>query len=294
MPWETQHFNSTNHTLAPNKSTEMEAGGTHPAGFHSPLSGICLLLPCRSRGAKWKQVTNGLHAFSDEGGKGEWQNIFSDTTFSFCPCSSANLILIAGKDHRETLFFMTKLCYILKKWIKRSATRMFCFMAFCGYYLKKKKICPLTQFKPRIWKKSHWADFASELKHDGTHPTLWWLIVKASIQAEPCSGNQQTNMCRHDSAVDLDCRIWKQRLNSTSSLMNEMVFQIPWKQKICTQWDNSFAALKGRGRESTVIILIKWMQEEYTSLWSRMWHTSPHPPSPTGTVQTENKLIRRR
>lgn len=52
MPWETQHFNFTNYTLAPNKNTEMEAGGTHPAGSPLPLSGICLLLPCRNYGAK--------------------------------------------------------------------------------------------------------------------------------------------------------------------------------------------------------------------------------------------------
>lgn len=28
MAWERQHFNFTNHILAPNKNTEMEAGGT--------------------------------------------------------------------------------------------------------------------------------------------------------------------------------------------------------------------------------------------------------------------------
>lgn len=145
----------------------------------------------------------------------------------------------------------------------------------CGYYLKKKSL-PLTQFKLWIWK-SHWADSASELKHEGTHPTLRWLRVKTSIQAEPSSENQQTNMCRPDSAVYPDYRIWKERLKGTSSLMNKIVFQIPLKQKICTQWDNSFEPLEGRGRESVMIIVIGQMQEECTSLWARMSHTSQHP-----------------
>lgn len=181
------------------------------------------------------------------------------------------------RPQRNIIFYDKTLLYI-KKMDQTLSCKNVLFHGICGYYLKKKKKnLSSDTIQTSNLKKSHWADFASELKHDGTHPTLWWLRVKASIQAEPSSGNQQTNMCRHDSAVDLDCRIWKQRLNSTSSLMNKMVYQIPWKQKICTQWDNSFEALKGRGGESTVIILIKWAQEEYTSLWSRMWHTSSHP-----------------
>lgn len=54
MPWETQHFNSTNSTLAPNKKTQIEAGGTHPTGSPMPLSDICWPLPCLNRGAKGK------------------------------------------------------------------------------------------------------------------------------------------------------------------------------------------------------------------------------------------------
>lgn len=79
---------------------------------------------------------------------------------------------------------------------------MLCFMALVAIIKKKKKRTPLWHNLNWIWIwKSHQADFASELKHEGTRPTPVWLRVKTSIQAEPSSGNQQTNMCRHDSAA---------------------------------------------------------------------------------------------
>lgn len=56
--------------------------------------------------------------------------------------------------------------------------------------------------------------------------------------------------------------------------MTEIVFLILLKQKIWKPWDHLFALLEALGKESTEIIIIKQMQEECMSLWTRMWHTS--------------------
>lgn len=61
-----------------------------------------------------------------------------------------------------------------------------------GYYFKKHYSLLLTQFKPNLSPKSHWVDFASELKYDSSSPKLLWLKIKPSIQCKPYSGKLYT------------------------------------------------------------------------------------------------------
>lgn len=94
------------------------------------------------RWSKVKITSHKWHAFTDEEGKGRegkgesGERHFSQTqVLSFCPCSWANLILIAGKDHRNIIFYDKILLFI--KTDQKLCSKNALLHGIHGYYFKK-------------------------------------------------------------------------------------------------------------------------------------------------------------
>lgn len=124
-------------------------------------------------------------------GRGWGEKFFSNTSTLFCPCSWANLILIAGKDHRNIIFYDKILLFI--KVDQKLCSRNTLFHGIHGYYFKKHFTLLWHNLNPIWFRKATGLILHQSWKMRASIQHYYGSMSKPPSKSNPPVGNSRQN-----------------------------------------------------------------------------------------------------